>query len=86
MTLIEAEAYGVPVLFCDPDMKEIVPEGGYVLTTSPEPSSIASAIDDLANYPEKIEQMSKVMIKHRNEVSASNRFKILDKILKEITH
>ena len=79
MTLIEAEVYGVPVLICDPDMKEIVPSGGFVLTKSPEPSSIADAIDDLIVHPEKIKQMSEVMIKHRDEVSASNRIKILEK-------
>ena len=84
MTLIEAEVYGVPVLICDPDMKEIVPSGGFVLTKNPEPSSIADAINDLVTHPEKIKQMSEVMIKHRDEVSASNRIKILEEILNKI--
>ena len=30
MTLLEAEAMGVPVFFCDPAMMEVVPEGSYV--------------------------------------------------------
>lgn len=77
MTLIEAEAFGIPVLFCDPDMKEIVPKGGYAITSTPDPSSIASTINDLINHPEKIKQMSEVMLAHREEISASNRIKKL---------
>lgn len=85
MTLIEAEVYGVPVLICDPDMKEIIPSGGFVLTKNPEPSSIADAINDLIVHPEKVKQMSEVMIRHRDEVSASNRIKILEEILNKIS-
>lgn len=83
MTLIEAEAYGVPVLFCDPDMKEIVPKGGYILTDGIEPIKIAEAINDLIKNPDAIRQMSEVMLNHRTEVLASNRIKILEKILKD---
>ena len=83
MTLIEAEAYGVPVLFCDPDMKEIVPKGGYILTDGIEPAKIAEAINDLFEKPEAIKQMSEVMLNHRTEILASNRIKILEKILKD---
>lgn len=83
MTLIEAEAYGVPVLFCDPDMKEIVPKGGYILTDGIEPIKIAEAINDLIKNPDAIRQMSAVMLNHRTEVLASNRIKILEKILKD---
>ena len=83
MTLIEAEAYGVPVLFCDPDMKEIVPKGGYILTDGIEPAKMAKAINNLIKNPEAIKQMSEVMLSHRNEVLASNRIKILEKIIKD---
>ncbi len=83
MTLIEAEAYGVPVLFCDPDMKEIVPKGGYVLTDGIEPAKIAEAINNLIKNPEVVKQMSEVMLNHRTEILASNRIKILEKILKD---
>ena len=37
MTLVEAEASGVPVFICDPDMQEIVPEGSYILSKGPPP-------------------------------------------------
>ena len=76
MTLIEAEAHGVPVLFCDPDMKEIVPPESYILSKTDSPESIAEALNNLLDHPEKIQQMSKIMLEHRTEVLISKRIKI----------
>ena len=81
MTLIEAEAYGVPVFFCDPEMREIVPDGGYVLSAGPSAAEMAAGLNDLMAHPEQITKMSEVMIKHRKEVLASKRIKKLEKIL-----
>lgn len=86
MTLIEAEAYGVPVFFCDPDMKEIVPVGSYVMSKSPSPSDMATALNELLNHPEKIAEMSKVMLSHREEILVSRRIKILEKIFDELNN
>ena len=84
MTLIEAEAHGVPVFFCDPDMREIVPTGGYILSADETPVKMAAAINGLLTHPEKIEQMSKVMLTHRKEILVSNRIKILEKLFNSI--
>lgn len=80
MTLIEAEAYGVPVFFCDPDMKEVVPAGSYIMSRDPSPLAMATALNDLINHPEKISEMSKVMLSHRDEVLISHRIKKLEEI------
>ena len=80
MTLIEAEACGVPAFFCDPDMKEVVPAGGYVLAKGPEPEEMAEALNDLLGHPERIGEMSSVMCKHRKEVLISRRIEGLEKI------
>lgn len=80
MTLIEAEAYGVPVFFCDPDMKEIVPEGSYILSASETPEKMAEALDSLLRHPEKIRNMSEVMLGCRKEILISHRIKILEDI------
>lgn len=79
MTLIEAEAYGVPVFFCDPDMKEVVPPGSYILSKDESPAEIATALNNLLEHPEKIREMSEIMLKHREEVLISNRIKVLEK-------
>lgn len=83
MTLIEAEAYGVPVFFCDPDMKEVVPLGSFVMSKNETPAAMATALNDLINYPEKIAEMSKIMLLHRDEILISHRIKILESIFHE---
>ena len=83
MTLIEAESAGVPVFFCDPDMQEIVPLGSFILSKSESPESMAESLNDLLSHPEKIESMSKIMLKHRKEVLMSHRIKILEDIFKD---
>ena len=84
MTLIEAESAGVPTLFVDPDMKEIVPSGGYVFAKNPSSSAIAAAINDVIDNPEKIEKMSHVLLEHRDEVRVSRCIDKLEKIFESI--
>ena len=80
MTLIEAEAYGVPVFFCDPDMKEIVPNDSYILSQNEKSEAMANALNDLLAHPEKIAKMSQVMLDHREEILVSKRIDLLEKI------
>ena len=80
MTLIEAEAYGIPAFFCDPDMKEVIPNGSYVFSKNETPEAMAEALNILLNHPEKIEQMSEIMLKHREEILVSKRIDSLEKI------
>lgn len=84
MTLVEAEAAGVPAFICDPDMQEIVPKDSYILSDGPTPIQMAEALNNLFQHPEKIQQMSKIMLKNRNEVLISNRIKILEKYFSDI--
>lgn len=83
MTLVEAEAAGVPVFICDPDMQEIVPKGSYILSKGPAPAQMAEALNDLLEHPSKIHQMSKIMLEHRNEVLISKRIKIIEKTFED---
>lgn len=84
MTLIEAEAHGVPVFFCDPDMQEVVPKGSYVMSESESPEDMAKALNDLLEHSERIAKMSEVMLKHRDEILISHRIKKLEKIISDI--
>ena len=84
MTLVEAEAAGVPAFICDPDMQEIVPKDSYILSAGPTPIQMAEVLNNLLQHPEKIQQMSKIMLKNRNEVLISNRIKILEKYFSDI--
>ncbi|MBR3231028.1 glycosyltransferase family 4 protein [Candidatus Saccharibacteria bacterium] len=80
MTLIEAEAYNTPVFFCDPDMQEVVPRGGFAMSAGPSPAAMATALQDLLDHPEKLAKMSAVMSRHRSEFLISKRITLLEKI------
>lgn len=69
MTLLEAEATGLPVFFVDPAMEEVVPQGSFVLAHGPEPEAMALALDNLPS--EQIAEMSKIMFEHREDVLES---------------
>lgn len=66
MTLLEAEATGLPVFFCDPCMVEIVPQGGFVLAGGPEAEAMAMALENMP--AERVAEMSKAMLANRKEV------------------
>lgn len=78
MTLLEAEATGLPVFFCDPEMIEVVPEESYILAGGPSAEAMAISLE---NFPaEKINAMSKKMLKHRQEVLEKRQVKNLLKV------
>ena len=81
MTLIEAESAGTPVLYVDPNLREIAAKDGSILTKSPSPEDVANAINTLIKNPEKITKMSEAMLEHRGEVRVS---KVVDKLEKYI--
>lgn len=83
-TLVEAESAGVPVMFVDPDMKEIVPHGGYILANSPSVEDMAKSIQHLIDHPDKIRKMSEVMLNHRDEVRVSRSVDRLEELFKEL--
>ena len=84
MTLVEAEAHGVPAFICDPDMREIVPKDSYVLAKSETPAAMADALNNLLTHPERVQEMSKIMLKNRNEVLISRRITKLEEIFNSV--
>ena len=84
MTLIEAEAAGIPVFFCDPDMEEIVPKGSFIISANENPITMAESLNYLLAHPENIRKMSEVMLSHRDEVRISRRIETLIKIFNDI--
>ena len=84
MTLIEAEAAGIPSFFVDKDMEEILPEGSYVLASGPSPEAMASALNELLEHPERITKMSETLLKDRKRLDIKNKIDELEKIFKEL--
>lgn len=66
MTLLEAEATGLPVFFCDPCMIEIMPQGSFVIAGGPEAEAMAMALESMP--AERVEEMSKIMLANRKNV------------------
>ena len=75
MILLEAEATGLP------DMMEVAPEGSYVLAGGPEAEAMAIALENIP--AEKIEKMSKKMLRERREVLQSTQVKNLERVYRE---
>lgn len=84
MSLIEAEAAGVPTLIADPDLEEIVPSGGFVLTKLPSPVAIAESLSNLIAHPERIADMSETMLAHRHELKISTKINHLERLFNDI--
>ncbi len=80
MTLVEAEVSGTPALIVDPDMEEILPNGGYIIAESPSPEAIAKTLSDILDHPEKVEKMSRSQIAKRDEKRISRKIKKFEKI------
>lgn len=80
MVLVEAQATGLPVLIADPALTETVPMGGFLLASSEDATGIALTLEGLK--AEKINEMSKVMMKNRRKVLQDERAKELVKVYK----
>lgn len=81
MTLLEAEATGLPVMFCDPEMMEVVPRESFVLAGGPEAEAMTIALENLP--AEEIVKMSRRMLKERQNVLQSKQIKKLVAIYKQ---
>lgn len=62
MVVQEAVAVGLPILYCDPDLDETVPDGGGVRALGPSILALAEALGRLANTPERLAEMRKVLV------------------------
>lgn len=80
MTLLEAEATGLPVFFCDPAMCEVVPQGSYVLAGGPEAAAMAITLENMP--AERVAEMSAVMLANRKEVLQETQIKKLLEVYK----
>ncbi|MFI9505060.1 cytochrome P450 [Nocardia sp. NPDC052566] len=61
MALLEAIAMGLPVLYCDPDLAETVPEGGGIRLPDTSVEAMAAALRELADDPARLEPMRKTL-------------------------
>ena len=58
LTILEAAACNLPVIYADPDMSEIVPNHGGLCAKSPAPRAIAELLLEIYHQPEIIQKLS----------------------------
>lgn len=72
MVLLEAVATGLPVVYCDPDLGEVIPKNGSLLTSSANEVHIAAAIRQMQTNPRIIVRMSKAMLSARPKTAQAS--------------
>lgn len=83
MTILEAVACGLPILYADPAMDEVVPEHGGLRSPNDSVAAMTDTIDQLFTHPALIEEMSKNAIKAKDSVLQSTQIsKLLELYLK----
>ncbi len=65
IVLLEASIAGVPVIYCDPDLAESLPEGSAVLTDANTALSLSKSISNLAASPDRLQQSRKLIMAAR---------------------
>ncbi len=84
MTLIEAEAFGVPVFIADPDLAEALLPGEYILSPDPYPAQMAKALEDVLAHPNIINKISQKMLANRGQNDVTIKIDNLEKIMKTL--
>lgn len=79
MVILEGIASGLPVIVTDPDLLEMLPDGGGLVTRTPDAEGLAAAIRELRDDPARLTRMSAAAIAHRERVSQdTHRDALLD--------
>lgn len=79
MVILEGIAAGLPVIVTDPDLAEMLPDGGGVVTRTPDAEGLAAAIRELRDDPARLTLMSAASLAHRERVAQdTHRDALLD--------
>lgn len=80
LTTLEAGAVGLPVIYCDPDMSQVVLPGAGLLATDNSPTAMANLILSIIKQPELIEKMSRSALSHQHQALQSTQIQQLLKV------
>ena len=80
LTILEAGAVGLPVIYCDPDMNQVVLPGAGLLATDSSPAAMANLILSIIKQPELTEKMSRSALSHQHQALQSTQIQQLLKV------
>ena len=79
LTILEAAACNLPVIYADPDMTEIVPNHGGLCAKSPAPRDMAELLLEIYHQPEIIQKLSQNLAASKKTYLQSHQIeKLLD--------
>ena len=85
MTLIEGAAAGIPSLFVDMDMREILPRGSYFMADGPSSELIAEKLSYILSHRDEIATKSKALIDYRKKITITHKIDRLERFFKKIS-
>ncbi|MFG1792398.1 cytochrome P450 [Nocardia sp. NPDC049149] len=85
MALLEAAAMRLPVVYCDPDLAETVPDGGGVCTRNPSIAAITEALRELAEDRAQLLPMRKALSDRDDSARQSHLTEVILSIYTDLT-
>ena len=85
LTILEAAACNLPVIYADPDMSEIVPNHGGLCAKSPAPRAIAELLLEIYHQPEIIQKLSQNLAASEKTYLQSHQIEKLLKLYRQLS-
>ena len=84
MVILEAVAAGLPIVYCDPDLTECMPDGGGLITDGITVEAMKSALMRLQNDPALRQKMHVAMYDYRDKIVQSYHSKKMVDLYKSL--
>ena len=85
LTILEAAACNLPVIYADPDMTEIVPNHGGLCAKSPAPRDMAELLLEIYHQPELIQKLSQNLAASEKTYLQSHQIEKLLKLYRQLS-
>ena len=85
LTILEAAACNLPVIYADPDMTEIVPNHGGLCAKSPAPRAMAELLLKIHHQPEIIQKLSQNLAASEKTYLQSHQIEKLLKLYRQLS-
>ena len=85
LTILEAAACNLPVIYADPDMSEIVPNHGGLCAESPNPRAMAELLLEIHHQPEIIQKLSQNLAASKKTYLQSHQIKKLLNLYRQLS-
>ena len=85
LTILEAAACNLPVIYADPDMSEIVPNHGGLCAKSPTPHAMAELLLKIYHQPEIIQKLSQNLAASEKTYLQSQQIEKLLKLYRQLS-